>query len=182
MGDLVAAGQIDPSEGLIELKVNGAVRQPFDLSNMIWNVPETLAYLSRLVSSAGDLIMTGTSEGSAPAVRTGTTLLQLALVDPVRSQRRNVMSPKIDKKSQKIHNPHGEFDKPGDVVKDTILSQPEKKKALENLEQDAHQLMTASNEGMAPENDRVAEHEPQLDEVVKAQQGLGEKPKNKPTQ
>jgi hypothetical protein len=43
MGDLVAAGQIDPSEGLIELKVNGAVRQPFDLSNMIWNVPETLA-------------------------------------------------------------------------------------------------------------------------------------------
>jgi hypothetical protein len=92
------------------------------------------------------------------------------------------MSPKIDERTQKIYNPHGEFDKPSDVVKDTVLSQPEKKKALENLEQDAHQLLTASNEGMAPENDRVAEHEPKLDEVVKAQQGLGEKPKNKPTQ
>jgi hypothetical protein len=28
----------------------------------------------------------------------------------------------------------------------------------------------------------VAEQEPKLDEVVKAQQGLGEKPQNKPTQ
>ena len=92
------------------------------------------------------------------------------------------MSRKIDEKAQKIHTPHGEFDKPSDVVKDTMLSQPEKRKALENLEQDAHQLITASNEGMAPENDHVAEHEPKLDEVVKAQHRLGEKPQNKPTQ
>ena len=63
------------------------------------------------------------------------------------------MSREIDEKAQKIHNPHTEFDKPGDVVKDSELSQIEKKKALENLEQDAHQLLTASNEGMAPEND-----------------------------
>jgi hypothetical protein len=62
------------------------------------------------------------------------------------------------------------------------LSLTEKKKALENLEQDAHQLMTASNEGMAPENDHVAEREPKLDEVVKAQQRIGEKPQHKPTQ
>ena len=122
-----------------------AVRQPFDLSNMIWNVPETLAYLSRLVSPPGDLIMTGTPEGSAAAVWTGTTLLHLALVDPVRSQRRNVMSPKIDQEDSEIHNPHGEFDKPGDVVKDTILSQPEKKKALENLEQDCHTTFNLKN-------------------------------------
>jgi hypothetical protein len=42
--------------------------------------------------------------------------------------------------------------------------------------------MTASNEGMAPENDHVAEHGPKLDEVVKAQQRIGEKPQHKPTQ
>jgi fumarylpyruvate hydrolase len=36
---------------------------------MIWNVPETIAYLSRLVRLApGDLIMTGTPEGVAAAV------------------------------------------------------------------------------------------------------------------
>ena len=92
------------------------------------------------------------------------------------------MSREIDEKAQKIHDPHAEFGKPGDVVKDSELSQTEKKKALENLEQDAHQLMTASNEGMAPENDRVVEHEPKLDEVVKAQQRIGEKPQHKPAQ
>ena len=92
------------------------------------------------------------------------------------------MAREIDEKTQKIHNPQSEFEKPSDVVKDSGLSLTEKKKALENLEQDAHQLMTASNEGMAPEKDHVAEHEPKLDEVVKAQQRIGEKPKHKPAQ
>lgn len=69
MGDLVPAEQIDPSTGAIELKVNGAVRQSSDLSNMIWNVPETIAYLSRLVRLApGNLIMTGTPEGVGAAL------------------------------------------------------------------------------------------------------------------
>jgi fumarylpyruvate hydrolase len=69
IGDLVPAERIDPSTGAIELKVNGAVRQSSDLSNMIWNVPETIAYLSRLVRLApGDLIMTGTPEGVGAAV------------------------------------------------------------------------------------------------------------------
>jgi hypothetical protein len=92
------------------------------------------------------------------------------------------MSRKTEKKHQKIHNPQAEFDKPTDVVKDPDLSKTDKKKALENLEQDAHQLMTASNEGMAPEKDSVARHEPKLDEVVKAQHRIGGKPRNKPTQ
>ena len=83
---------------------------------------------------------------------------------------------------RRIHNPQAEFDKPGDVVKDPKLTQTEKKKALENLEQDAHQLLTASNEGMAPENEHLAKREPKLDEVVKAQRGLGEKPQHKPSQ
>ena len=92
------------------------------------------------------------------------------------------MSREIDEKAQKIHNPQSEFDKPSDVVKDPELTRTDKKEALENLAQDAHQLLTASNEGMAPERDRVTENEPKLDEVVKAQQRLGEKPQNKPTQ
>jgi hypothetical protein len=92
------------------------------------------------------------------------------------------VSRELDDKAQKIHNPQAEFDKPSDVVRDSELSRTEKKKALDNLEQDAHQLMTASNEGMAPENDRVAEREPKLDEVVKAQQRIGERPQNKPAQ
>ncbi len=74
IGTLVPAANIDPSHGLIELKVNGAVRQISDLSKMIWNVAETIAYLSRLVTLApGDLIYTGTPENVA-AVQRGDVL------------------------------------------------------------------------------------------------------------
>ncbi len=48
IGLMVPASKIGhPATGLIELKVNGKVRQTSDLSKMIWNVPETIAYLSR---------------------------------------------------------------------------------------------------------------------------------------
>lgn len=75
IGDLVPASTIGhPSAGLLELRVNGAVRQTTDLNKMIWNVPETIAYLSRLVRLApGDLIFTGTPEGVA-AVKRGDLL------------------------------------------------------------------------------------------------------------
>ena len=52
--------------GAIWLKVNDHTRQDSDVAKMIWNVPETIAYLSRLVSLApGDLIYTGTPAGVA---------------------------------------------------------------------------------------------------------------------
>jgi fumarylpyruvate hydrolase len=63
-----------PTSGLIELKVNGKVRQTSDLSKLIWSVAETIAYLSALVMLApGDLIFTGTPEGVA-AVEKGDVL------------------------------------------------------------------------------------------------------------
>jgi fumarylpyruvate hydrolase len=53
-----------PAKGAIRLSVNGAERQRGDLSEQIWSVPETIAFLSRLVTlRAGDLIMTGTPAG-----------------------------------------------------------------------------------------------------------------------
>lgn len=74
IGELVPAAGVDPGRGRIELRVNGEVRQRSDLSKLIWSVPETIAYLSRLVRLApGDLIFTGTPEGVA-AVRRGDVL------------------------------------------------------------------------------------------------------------
>ena len=54
---------------------------------MIWNVPETIAYLSGLVELApGDLIFTGTPEGVA-AVVTGDVLEgEIAGVGTVRTR------------------------------------------------------------------------------------------------
>jgi fumarylpyruvate hydrolase len=71
IGVMVPAAHFpDPTAGKIELKVNGAVRQVSDLSQLIWSVAETIAYLSQLVRLApGDLIFTGTPEGVAAVGR-----------------------------------------------------------------------------------------------------------------
>ncbi|MQT12971.1 fumarylacetoacetate hydrolase family protein [Segnochrobactrum spirostomi] len=59
-----------PSRGAITLTVNGVPRQEGDLSDMIWSVPETIAFLSTLVRLApGDLIFTGTPAGVGPVLR-----------------------------------------------------------------------------------------------------------------
>jgi fumarylpyruvate hydrolase len=53
-----------PEKGAIWLTVNGVERQRGDLNQMIWKIPETIAYLSTLFSlKAGDLIFTGTPAG-----------------------------------------------------------------------------------------------------------------------
>ena len=65
MGPLVPineTGQLD--SGVISLSVDGTVRQNGDLNQMIWKVPEQIAYLSRFYDiAAGDLIMSGTPAG-----------------------------------------------------------------------------------------------------------------------
>jgi len=71
IGELVPASRLpDPTKGKIELTVNGVVRQTSDLSQMIWSVAETVAFLSGLVCLApGDLIFTGTPAGVGAVVR-----------------------------------------------------------------------------------------------------------------
>jgi len=55
--------------GAISLDVNGVRKQSSDLSQMIWNVAESLAYLSGLFElKAGDIVFTGTPEGVGPVV------------------------------------------------------------------------------------------------------------------
>lgn len=55
--------------GKIEITVNGEVKQTGDLSQLIWSVAESIAYLSEHDTlEAGDLIMTGTPAGVAAVV------------------------------------------------------------------------------------------------------------------
>ncbi|MBY4896544.1 fumarylacetoacetate hydrolase family protein [Cupriavidus sp. AU9028] len=59
-----------PERGAITLSVNGAEKQRGDLSDLIWSVPEMVAYLSRLFElQPGDLIYSGTPEGVGPVTR-----------------------------------------------------------------------------------------------------------------
>lgn len=88
IGEIAPAATIGhPAAGLIELRVNGAVRQSSDLAKMIWSIPETIAYLSRLVVLApGDLIFTGTPEGVAATVRGDVLEGSVAGVGTVRTR------------------------------------------------------------------------------------------------
>ena len=63
--DLRAASEIGhPKRGAIWLDVNGVRKQTGDISQLIWSVPEQIAYLSKLVTLLpGDLIYTGTPAG-----------------------------------------------------------------------------------------------------------------------
>ncbi len=55
------------AEGRVELAVNGELRQEGDLNQMIWKVPEMIAYLSRYYALAGgDVILSGTPSGVGP--------------------------------------------------------------------------------------------------------------------
>jgi fumarylpyruvate hydrolase len=70
-GSIVPAAKIGhPSKGRIRISVDGTVKQDADIGDMIWNVPDTIAYLSTLVELfPGDLIYSGTPEGVAQVKR-----------------------------------------------------------------------------------------------------------------
>lgn len=56
-----------PMHGALRLSINGTLRQQTDLSQLIWNVPEIIANLSRYYRlMPGDLIYTGTPDGVGP--------------------------------------------------------------------------------------------------------------------
>jgi fumarylpyruvate hydrolase len=63
------------SAGKITLTVNGELRQTADLQDMIWNIPDTIAFLSNYYRlQPGDLIFTGTPAGVG-AVKQGDVLV-----------------------------------------------------------------------------------------------------------
>jgi fumarylpyruvate hydrolase len=68
LGDIAPATEIGhPSQGRIELRVNGQTKQSSDVSDLIHNVSAVIAHLSQYYHlQPGDLIYTGTPEGVGP--------------------------------------------------------------------------------------------------------------------
>lgn len=57
------------SKGLIQTRVNDQVKQSSDIAELIWSVPDTIAFLTASVAlQPGDLIYTGTPAGVGPLV------------------------------------------------------------------------------------------------------------------
>ncbi len=68
IGPIHAADDVGhPAEGRIEVSINGTLKQEGDLNQMIWKVPEMIAYLSEHFElAAGDVILSGTPAGVGP--------------------------------------------------------------------------------------------------------------------
>jgi hypothetical protein len=58
------------------------------------------------------------------------------------------MSTHAKVKKAKLEHPANHYKSPDEITKDVDLSEEEKRQALNTWEQDARQMMTASNEGM----------------------------------
>jgi hypothetical protein len=83
-------------------------------------------------------------------------------------------------KDKKIAHPQDNFDHPSDILKDRQLSSEEKRDALDTWEQDANQLLTASNEGMPGSEEGIdSKDNHQLGAVVRAKDKIGVKPQRK---
>ncbi len=84
------------------------------------------------------------------------------------------------KDSAKIENPATAFAKPLDVIRDSTLSKKEKVEALDTWEQDARQMMTASNEGMpGPQEGLDPSYNHQMGQVLRAKEKIGKAPNYK---
>ena len=90
--------------------------------------------------------------------------------------------PRISKthKNRKVENPASHFAKPSEVATDDQLSHRQKQQALEAWKQDARQIATANNEGMAANDDEGGTGgDPKLADVVQAKEQMSENPKHK---
>ncbi len=82
-----------PTRGRLQLRVNGELRQDADIADMIWSVPEQIAFLSRYYTLApGDLLMTGTPAGVGEAKPGDVLEASVAGLAPLRA----TIAPPID--------------------------------------------------------------------------------------
>jgi fumarylpyruvate hydrolase len=80
-----ATGIIDKGE--IWLDVNGTRKQKSNLTELIWNIPESISYLSGLFElQPGDLIFTGTPEGVGAVVKNDLMVGSVAGLGELRVQ------------------------------------------------------------------------------------------------
>ena len=85
IGALVPAAEVGhPTSGAVTLAVNGEERQAGDLDQMIWKVPEMIAYLSEYFELAGgDVILSGTPAGVGAVVPGDRIEARIAGFDPL---------------------------------------------------------------------------------------------------
>lgn len=83
-------------------------------------------------------------------------------------------------KIDRIEHPQTHYDFPEHLIEDPDLTPEEKRQALNVWEQDARQLLTASNEGMPGSKEGVNQRDHhRLGQVERARDKVADKPKRK---
>jgi hypothetical protein len=123
----------------------------------------------------------GRSHCIAAALRGETLSFQIRFF--VRTQLHEVtMSTDAKVKKAKLEQPANHYNSPDEIINDADLSEEEKRQALNTWEQDARQMMTASNEGMEGDDEGLDQSDThRLGEVVRAKAKIGARPKHKPS-
>jgi fumarylpyruvate hydrolase len=68
-----------PAAGAIRTLANGAAKQDADLTELIWPIPEVIAFLPQSIESEpGDLIFTGAPAGVSALVSGDVCMMQIA--------------------------------------------------------------------------------------------------------
>jgi hypothetical protein len=113
------------------------------------------------------------SPWSAPAIeQRGTIGRKTIMEESCRVSRKRT-------KTESSKTPHPTSTNRVKWVKDGQLSHRQKKKALKTWEQDARQIATANNEGMAARDEGGTGSDPKLADVVQAKDKMSENPKHK---
>jgi DNA replication initiation complex subunit (GINS family) len=91
--------------------------------------------------------------------------------------------PKYKNTDNELKNPASHFKTPSEVANHRNLSHGDKEEALNAWEQDARQLLTASDEGMTASDEGDTRDGVHLDDVVRAKETIAERLrlKNKPS-
>lgn len=82
----------DPQNLRVITRVNGEVRQDGNTKDMIWSIPQLIAYLSQMTLEPGDVISTGTPAGVAMGRKPGLDPWFLNVGDTVESEVESIGS------------------------------------------------------------------------------------------
>lgn len=86
VGTPVPVGDVDLGSLAVTTRVNGEVRQHGEASDMAFDVPAILAYVSSIMTlEPGDLVATGTPDGIAPLADGDVVEIEVAGVGTVRN-------------------------------------------------------------------------------------------------
>ena len=86
------------------------------------------------------------------------------------------MSHESELKIEKIQHPQNYYETPDELINDQNLSWEEKKTSLEVWEQDARQMLAASNEGMPGNDEGISQtNHHQLGQVERAKNELSDR-------